>query len=84
MDSILHCQICNNQSYNQFFIAKELMLGLNSEFEYFECANCRCIQIVEVPKDMDCYYPDTYYSYQQPDFATKISGLRNFIKKRVC
>ncbi|MEI7523323.1 MAG: class I SAM-dependent methyltransferase [Mariniphaga sp.] len=83
MDSILHCQICNNQSYNQFFIAKELMLGLNSEFEYFECANCRCIQIVEVPKDMDRYYPDTYYSYQQPDFATKISGLRNFIKKRV-
>jgi 2-polyprenyl-3-methyl-5-hydroxy-6-metoxy-1,4-benzoquinol methylase len=81
MKTALTCKICNNQSHNQSFTAKERMLGLNDNFEYFECANCNCIQIIEIPENMDRYYPDNYYSYQNPSFATKLTGLRFQIKK---
>jgi SAM-dependent methyltransferase len=81
MKTLLTCKICNNQSHNQLFTARERMLGLNDEFEYFECANCNCLQIIEIPENMDRYYPDNYYSYQNPSFATKLTGLRYQIKK---
>lgn len=74
------CRICGNSTNNRPFIAKERMLGLNDEFEYFECSNCMCIQISVVPVNIDRYYPDSYYSYQQPVFATKLTGIRYFLK----
>lgn len=39
-----------------------MMHGLRDTFDYFECADCGCIQIADVPKDMSRYYPDHYYS----------------------
>ena len=75
------CRICGNTTNNRSFIAKERMLGLNDEFDYFECSNCLCIQISEIPKDMDRYYPAGYYSYKQPVFPTKLTGIRYFLKK---
>ena len=75
------CRICGNSTNNQSFIAKERMLGLNDEFDYFECSNCMCMQISEIPKDMDRYYPSGYYSYKQPVFATKLTGIRYLLKK---
>lgn len=58
------CRICGNKNGNKPFTAKERMLGLNDEFEYFECSNCMCLQISEIPTDMDRYYLEGYYSYQ--------------------
>ena len=75
------CKICGNHVHNRCFIATERLLGLNDQFEYFECSNCKCLQIKEIPPNMDRYYPDHYYSYQQPVFATKLTGLRYFMKK---
>jgi 2-polyprenyl-3-methyl-5-hydroxy-6-metoxy-1,4-benzoquinol methylase len=77
----LECRICHNRKGNKPFTAKERMLGLNDEFEYFECSNCMCLQIKEIPSDMDRYYPAGYYSYQQPVFATELTGIRYFLKK---
>jgi len=81
MDKALNCKICGNHMYNKYFIAKERMLGLNDDFEYFECSNCNCIQINEIPNNISKYYPDNYYSFQEPVFATKLTGLRYLIKK---
>jgi len=81
MDTPIICKICGNHAHNQCFTAKERLLGLNDEFEYFECSNCKCIQIIEIPKNIDRYYPDNYYSYQNPVFANKLTGLRYLIKK---
>ncbi len=41
------------------------MLGLREEFIYFECSNCKCLQIAEFPKDMARYYPSGYYSFRK-------------------
>ncbi len=75
------CRICGNSTNNLSFIAKERMLGMNDEFDYFECSNCLCIQISEIPKDIDRYYPVNYYSYKEPVFASKLTGIRYFLKK---
>jgi SAM-dependent methyltransferase len=77
------CRICGNSSNNWSFIAKERMLGMNNEFDYFECSNCMCIQIKDIPKDIDRYYPSNYYSYREPVFATKLTGFRYFLKNNL-
>ena len=59
----LRCRICNNESGNRLHQVREMMFGLRDEFEYLECASCKCVQIVEVPASMSKYYPANYYSF---------------------
>lgn len=40
---------------------KEMMLGLREEFTYFLCGKCQCLQIKELPKNMEKYYPTENY-----------------------
>jgi 2-polyprenyl-3-methyl-5-hydroxy-6-metoxy-1,4-benzoquinol methylase len=63
----MKCAICYNEDNNRAFIIKEMMFGLRDEFKYFECAKCGCFQIDKIPDSMDRYYPDDYYSLNQPD-----------------
>ena len=44
-----------------------MMFGTRDEFEYFECAQCGCLQISNPPEEMSKYYPSDYYS---PETAT--------------
>ena len=59
------CKICGNTSGNKSHTAREMMFGLGHEFEYLECGNCGCLQLLTPPEDMARYYPKDYYSYQQ-------------------
>ncbi|WP_459188373.1 class I SAM-dependent methyltransferase [Parabacteroides sp. APC149_11_2_Y6] len=65
------CSICNNTQNNTSFTAREMMFGTRDEFTYFKCPVCGCLQIADIPDNLDKYYPDNYYSYQQK----KTSGL---------
>jgi SAM-dependent methyltransferase len=40
-----------------------MMLGSREEFDYFQCADCHCLQIDDVPVDIERHYPRDYYSY---------------------
>jgi 2-polyprenyl-3-methyl-5-hydroxy-6-metoxy-1,4-benzoquinol methylase len=44
---------------------KEMMFGFEDEFEYLECADCGCLQILNPPIDMSKYYPEKYYSFRK-------------------
>lgn len=55
------------------------MFGLNDTFSYFQCSNCECLQIEEVPKDMSKYYPEDYYSQEDP--KVHFEGLKNILIK---
>lgn len=57
------CRICGVQG-GEVFTAREMMFGLRTDFAYFQCPNCRCLQIRDIPKDMSVYYPDNYYSFR--------------------
>lgn len=62
----MRCKICNNINDNKVYKVKEMMLGLREEFVYFQCSICECLQIEEVPGNIEKYYPSNYYSFLSP------------------
>ena len=40
------------------------MFGTREAFPYFECADCGCVQIAEIPALLADHYPDTYFSFR--------------------
>jgi SAM-dependent methyltransferase len=59
------CRICANSEDNKEFRIREMMFGFRDEFVYFECSKCGCLQIAEIPTDMEKCYPPNYYSLQE-------------------
>lgn len=52
-----------------------MMLGYRDVFRYFQCSDCGCLQIENIPADMSRYYPGNYYSYQhskQPNLLKRM------------
>jgi len=66
-----------------------MQFGTRDEFEYFECADCGCLQICEIPEDLSKYYPKNYYSYSPPNCAIQydkkgIRGLKErFVRDQI-
>lgn len=83
METNISCKICGNRKNNSVFTAKELMLNTKHEFEYLECANCRCLQIVDIPENISEYYPNNYLSFKKPVFATKLTPFRYYLRRKM-
>lgn len=78
----LACRICGNEDNNKTYTAREMMFGFRDEFDYVECSKCGCVQIAQIPENMDKYYPPNYYSYQfRPD--EKLSFRKRIRRKFV-
>lgn len=69
----MQCKICSNVKNNKVLVIKEMMLGLNENFNYFKCNQCHCIQIASIPDNLGKYYPSNYYSYQSKSDVPKKS-----------
>ncbi len=41
------------------------MFGTRDEFPYWQCSDCGCLQIVQIPERLGDYYPKDYYSFAQ-------------------
>ncbi|XHH10541.1 MAG: class I SAM-dependent methyltransferase [Candidatus Bathyarchaeia archaeon] len=39
------------------------MFGFRESFDYFQCGKCKCLQINNVPINIEKYYPKNYYSF---------------------
>jgi SAM-dependent methyltransferase len=39
---------------------------LRERFDYLECRECGCLQIAEIPEDLERFYGDAYYTVGQP------------------
>ena len=69
------CRICENTEHNTTYEVREMMLGLRDMHTYFECAECGCLQIANVPDNIQEYYPnEDYYSYDAVKAVTGIKG----------
>src|ERR1051325_8309686 len=73
-DNMNTCRGCGNGNGNSTFVAREMMLGMRTQFDYMEFSNCRSLQIVQVPDDLSKYYPAGYYSFQKP------GALKEYLK----
>jgi len=81
------CKICNS-STSVAYTLEEKMFGFGGAFKYDECSVCGCLQIDQLPKDMDTFYPPYYYAFRQenqklnrlPFFKRLVAGIR--IKKK--
>jgi SAM-dependent methyltransferase len=74
----MKCKICSNEENNTPYVLREMMFGTKEVFDYFQCSNCGCIQIKEVPQNLGDYYPSNYYSFS--DSTYKVKKL-NYFKK---
>lgn len=59
-DLKLGCRICGSEKQHATHTAREMMFGTREEFDYFQCAECECLQIREIPSDLGKYYPPGY------------------------
>jgi len=75
----IKCRVCGNTEGNASYTAREMMYGLRESFDYFQCASCKCLQIVDFPEDMSKYYPSDYYSFDEYD-GKKFKGVKGALK----
>lgn len=40
-----------------------MLLGTREPFLYFQCGGCGCLQIADIPADLERFYPANHYSY---------------------
>ena len=78
----MECKICGNMDNLKEYQVKEIMYGTHESFLYFECRQCGCLQIAEIPSDMSKYYPDNYYSYTESSHYAKTKLNKVLRKKR--
>lgn len=60
------CRICGEATEHKLYRVKEMFFGTRQEFDYFECNNCQCMQILEIPKNLGDFYGKEYYSFKKP------------------
>src|SRR5258706_6223401 len=57
------CRICGAIARGaKKHIGTEMMYGTREQFAYFECCECGCLQIEDIPEDLSRFYPPGYYS----------------------
>lgn len=70
----LVCKICGNSESNKVYSVREMMFGTREVFQYLECNSCGCLQLIDIPSEMNKYYPAQYYSFQSPDVLMKVKS----------
>jgi len=60
----MECRICGNAASPMLYEAREMMYGTREPFTYFQCSKCLCLQIKDIPVDMERHYRGGYYSYE--------------------
>lgn len=63
----MKCRICGSESIADQISVREMMIPTRERFDYFECAQCHCLQIKEIPDNLGDYYGANYYSFQPPE-----------------
>jgi hypothetical protein len=53
------CQVCQSQIGTPHLV-REFILGSGREFLYWECSDCKCLSLVNVPDDIDEYHAQSY------------------------
>jgi len=74
------CRICGGKLGKRFPV-REMMFGTRERFLYDECTACGCLQIDQIPEDMERHYPADYYSYDMRRHR-RLKRMRRGIRRR--
>lgn len=72
------CRVCGWNGGGEIHPLREMMYQMGETFDYWLCAQCRCLQIQDLPTDLGRHYPQGYYSQRDrvdPATPTGIKGL---------
>ena len=58
----MKCKICGNDHSDKIIYAKDMNYGGDEKFTYFQCSKCKCLQLENIPSNMEKYYGSRYYS----------------------
>jgi SAM-dependent methyltransferase len=72
------CEICSNTNNNQILKVREMYFGTRELFDYLQCSNCGCLQLINPPKDYSVHYPQNYFTFQQKHEGRIKSILNRF------
>ena len=80
----MKCKICGNEQTNKVIYAKDMNYGGNKEFKYFQCSKCKCLQLDNIPENIEQYYGSGYYSLNMKKHKRGISEklISSFLKIR--
>jgi len=57
------CLICGATAEHPIYVGREMMFGTREDFDYFQCVECGCLQILNIPADLSRYYPPSYVAH---------------------
>ena len=78
----MNCRVCNTEIFlNVVISVPEKMFGTNENFDYCICPKCKCLQIINIPDNIDKYYPSNYYSFTQLEKQSIKKKMRQFSRK---
>ena len=60
---------------------RENLHATKEMFSYFQCSNCGCIQIAEIPADIGKYYPTDYYAFNAEGGNKYVDKKLDFFRK---
>jgi len=69
------CRACGSEVTEGSFPVREMMFGTGDVFIYERCAGCASLTLRNPPADIEPYYPDSYYSFNQSDGQTRAGSL---------
>lgn len=74
------CRVCKWEGEAECLTVREMMDGTGDEFNYFICPMCHCLQIKEIPDEMEMFYSNNYYSFEKPDTTSNDTKEKNEIR----
>ncbi len=79
------CRICKTADNHPTFMGREMMFGTREEFVYFQCNTCDCLQITDIPENIDEYYPTDYMPHTLSETTNKgINWVIRILQKQRC
>jgi len=60
-----------------------MYFGFRDEFEYFQCADCGCLQIRNIPDNIAKYYPKEYKAYRLNENVNENDLFRYLRRKKL-
>jgi SAM-dependent methyltransferase len=72
------CKICSNENGNKTLKVREMYFGTREVFNYLECSDCGCLQLLNPPNDYSKHYPKDYFTFKQQHEGKFKSWLNRF------